>query len=626
MELSFRAEPYDIYRILSLQNQLPFWCGSGSLQPGDCMLTKLLRTGLLTAACWGLGTGLAAAACKMQAVLVMPITMSGPQPLVTVKLDGTEVHLLMDTGSFFSFVSPEAAKRAGLNVGLAPDNLRVQGTGGSARPDEARVKDFTIGSQTLHHVDLLVYGDRLSNGGVDGILGQNFLRLADIEIDLANGVARLIRATDCEHANLAYWAGSSPVSDLDILSTETNAPHVIGDAAVDGTHIRVMFDSGASTSILSLHAAQEAGITPQSAGVVPGGLRYGVGSATRDSWIAPFKSFKLASEETRNTHLRIGDIGLMPRDVDMLLGADFFLSHHVLISYGQRKVFFTYNGGPVFDLSVRAAVAGPPADSSAPAASATGNAGDLDRRGEASVARGDLPGAISEFGLAIAAEPTNPLYYLHRAQALLRSGNPAAAVSDLDQALRLQPGLTDALMLRASIRIRTNNLDGARADFAAAEASAPGRLELPLQEAAIYTATARYPMALEVLDHWIDAHPQDERRADALGERCLVRGMMGKDLDAALADCNTARRNASGNSQILYNRGIVQLRRREFAKAISDFNDVIELQPRLARAIYARGLARIAKGDKSAGEADLQSALAMDPQVARLFRDVDLGS
>ena len=555
----------------------------------------------------------------MQAVLVLPITMAGLQPLVTVELDGTEAHLLMDTGSFFSFVTPEAAKRAKLNVGFAPEGLRVQGLGGEARPDKATVQDFTVGKQTLHRVDLLVYGDRFSANGVDGILGQNFLRLASVEIDLANGIARLIKTTGCKHANLAYWAGSKPVSVLDILATDLNAPHIVASAQVNGTDIRVMFDTGASSSHLSLRAAERAGITPQSPGVVPGGLRFGLGTAARDSWIAPVKSFKLDAEETHNTRIRIGELGTLPRQVDMLLGADFFLSHHVFIDYDARRVFFTYNGGPVFDLSVRGSAATAP---EAGAESAT-SAADLDRRAEASFARGELPAAIADFGLAIAAEPGNPQYHLHRAQA--RAGDARQALTDLDEALRLQPNFTEALMLRAAIRIRNNNLDGARADFAAAESAAPDRYELPLQEAGAYTATERYPMALELLDRWIAAHPQDERLYDALGERCLVRGMLDRDLDAALSDCNTARRHESGNSQVLYNRGIVQLRRKEYAKAIADFNDTIELQPRLARALYARGLARTGTGDQAGGEADRQAAVALEPRVASLFRDVNLG-
>jgi hypothetical protein len=67
------------------------------------------------------------------------------------------------------------------------------------------------------------------------------------------------------------------------------------------------------------------------------------------TWIAPFASFRIGDEEIRNTHLRIWDTGL--RDVDMLIGADFFLSHRIYVASSQHKLYFTYNGGPVFNLT-----------------------------------------------------------------------------------------------------------------------------------------------------------------------------------------------------------------------------------------------------------------------------------
>jgi hypothetical protein len=33
---------------------------------------------------------------------------------------------------------------------------------------------------------------------------------------------------------------------------------------------------------------------------------------------------------------------------DMLLGMDFFLSHHVFIARSQNVIYLTYNGGPIF--------------------------------------------------------------------------------------------------------------------------------------------------------------------------------------------------------------------------------------------------------------------------------------
>src|ERR1700720_4256846 len=137
---------------------------------------------------------------------------------------------------------------------------------------------------------------------------------------------------------------------MDIGYTTPLKPHASGTAFINGTKIRVMFDSGASTSMLSLKAAARAGVTPDTAGTVDAGYSRGIGRRTVKSYIAPFSSFKLGDgEEIKNTRLRIADVDL--DEGDMLLGADFFLSHHIYIANSQRRVYFTYNGGPVFNLS-----------------------------------------------------------------------------------------------------------------------------------------------------------------------------------------------------------------------------------------------------------------------------------
>ena len=64
--------------------------------------------------------------------------------------------------------------------------------------------------------------------------------------------------------------------------------------------------------------------------------------------LASFASFKVGDEEIRNPRLRGGDTR---EGADMLLGADFFVSHRIYVSSTQRKMYFTYNGGRVFSAS-----------------------------------------------------------------------------------------------------------------------------------------------------------------------------------------------------------------------------------------------------------------------------------
>jgi predicted aspartyl protease len=149
---------------------------------------------------------------------------------------------------------------------------------------------------------------------------------------------------------MAYWVKPGDAySEMEIAWATAASPHTSGEALLNGKKIRVLFDTGAATSVLSLRAAERAGITPDSPGTVKAGRARGIGSRSVQTWLAPFESFKIGDEEVRNARLRFGDLALV--DADMLIGADFFLSHRLYVASGQRKVYFTFNGGPVFDLA-----------------------------------------------------------------------------------------------------------------------------------------------------------------------------------------------------------------------------------------------------------------------------------
>jgi len=115
----------------------------------------------------------------------------------------------------------------------------------------------------------------------------------------------------------------------------------------------VLFDTGAAVSMLTLDAAKRAGIGPDSPGVEAGGRVRGIGRKVANTWIARFASFKIGDEEVDNARLRFGELNLLQDD--LLIGADFFLSHRIYVATSQSRLYFTYNGGPVFDLTAQTA-------------------------------------------------------------------------------------------------------------------------------------------------------------------------------------------------------------------------------------------------------------------------------
>ncbi|HEX7760577.1 MAG TPA: retropepsin-like aspartic protease, partial [Caulobacteraceae bacterium] len=287
----------------------------------------------------------ALAGCKVGVFAELPVTMSGLKPMVTAKIDGRDARFMADSGAFYSLITPGSAAEYGLKLGAAPYGMRIEGVGGVADVSVATVKTFTLANVPIPHVQFLVGGSE--TGGV-GVLGQNVLGLADVEYDLAGGAIRLMKPKDCGQRILAYWAGTKAIGEVDVSPSTPYDPHTLGPVYLNGVKLRAMFDTGAGTSVVSLEAAARAGIKPGGSGVTPAGETGGLGRRLVKTWIAHVDSFKIDDEEIHNTQLFVSDLGL--DGADMLLGADFFLAHRVYVANSQHKLYFTYNGGPVFRL------------------------------------------------------------------------------------------------------------------------------------------------------------------------------------------------------------------------------------------------------------------------------------
>jgi tetratricopeptide (TPR) repeat protein len=306
---------------------------------------------------------------------------------------------------------------------------------------------------------------------------------------------------------------------------------------------------------------------------------------------------------------------------EMLIGADFFLSHHIYVSGSQHRLDFTYNGGPVFDLSHAKAdtSATPLADPNelAPGKDKTpADAAAYARRGTASMQRRDYAHALEDLDRACEMDPTQSDYFYERALAHSYNGQILPAASDFDTALKLKPDNLDALMGRSSLRFRGGDRAGALADLDAADKLATHDSDVRRKIALGYETLDRLPDAVAQFDAWISTHPVDGGRSVALNGRCWARALLGTELDKALADCDAAVKLQPTNAGYLDSRGLVRLRRGEFAKAIADYDTALAANPKLPWSLFGRGIARIRLGQSTEGQADIAAAAAIDSRVA----------
>jgi tetratricopeptide (TPR) repeat protein/predicted aspartyl protease len=577
--------------------------------------------------------------CVLQKIAEVPIEMEGRRPTMTVQFNGHDGRLLLDSGAFYSMISTATAAQYNLKLSPAPFGFKVTGVGGAADTYLTSVKDFGLLGLTLHNVYFLVGGTEV---GASGVMGQNLLEKFDDEYDLVHGAVRLFKTEGCGKTVLAYWASpGQSYSMLDIDRIDEKNPHTLADAALNGKPIRVMFDTGADTSVLSLRAAERAGVTPNSAGVIDGGYSFGIGRAGTKTYLARFESFKIGdNEEIKNIQLRIGALGI--DGIDMLLGADFFLSHRIFISNREHKAFFTFNGGAVFNLSQgpatpaapAAASGAPPAEAPAAGAapqSAEGRGGEMPtdaagfaRRGEGFDARHDFLHALADLSKACELKPEEAEYFYRRALIYLHLNDPASALTDLNRVIKLKEDFLPAYLPRAEVYLGQGNVDAAEADLASLDRLAPKPADLRLELGDTYARLEHPAAAIAQFDLWIDSHPEDARLVSALSSRCMMRVQQNRDLERAADDCSKALRRVDrrdpNSSRLYVNRGVLRLRQGAYDKAIDDFNEALKRQPKTALAIYGRGVAESRKHQLDAAAADLAAARELDAKLAERYQ------
>ena len=206
--------------------------------------------------------------------------------------------------------------------------------------------------------------------------------------------------------------------------------------------------------------------------------------------------------------------------------------------------------------------------------------------------------------------------YSLRGWARLRSSDAAGAQTDFDAALGLDADNVSALLGRAMIAGSDNHADAALAAFAQVEKLEPNNTGLHADRAQFFINQRRYGDAL--------ADAQFQRYGPGasqtfLGLRCRARAYGGIDLEMALQACTQALWLQPRAPVLIEALGIVALKQKHFAAALSDFGRLSALEPNAARGWYGKGLAEAALGQDAEAKADIAKAQRINADVTRIF-------
>lgn len=563
---------------------------------------------LLTAALLSMSAS-ASAECHLAKYLDIPVTMRGSRAIVSAQINGQDAQFILDSGAFYSDLSPASAQTFGLK--FTPLALQLRGVNGATSASVTTVRSFSIGGVTIPRIEFIVGG---TDTGTAGLLGQNVLGVGDVDYDFRHGVVRLLRSTGCQAEQLAYWASDYPVTMIPLEHRSFQQRHTIGEVTLNGVKLRALFDTGSPTTVLTLSAAKRVGITPTSPGVVATGLSAGLGTRVVRSWTATFNQLQIGGESIPRPKLRLSEIEL--NDADMLIGADFFLTHHVYVANDLAKMIFTYEGGPVFGINPSGAndAQGKPLDLTDRSAAPTDAEG-FARRGAVSASSGNQQAAIADFDRAIALDPKQGRYLRQRAAARLANHQPLLAASDLDKAIALNPADVEARMMRGSMRLAAHDSAGATEDIRALDKDLAPSAGERLRLAVMAENAGQFDLALTSADDWLKAHPEDVERPMALNGRCWILAQLNRDLKKAMDDCNAALRASPKSAAFLDSRGLVRIRLGDLRGALKDYDTALAVQPRNAWTLYMRGLVKLRTGDAAGADADRKAAIAISPSV-----------
>lgn len=285
--------------------------------------------------------------CPNALVRDIPISVSGQRAVTNANINGKDVHLILDTGTSFGAMSRATAETLNLKREPAPPGLHPAGIGGSFAVEIARVENFSFLGLNLHNVPFMVGGRETGMA----LIGADLLDVVDADVDLAHDRFRQLKFAACRSAVSAYLPLVSEyhIADLRIASNASDRRSFV-TILINEKPVNALLDSGTPSTVISRRAAERVGIDlrPQIAEV--GQVIVGVGSTISRTWIAPVGTIDIGGEIIKGNSIRVvdGEISNKSNGPEMLLGIDFFLSHHLIILTSSHKLYLLQNSQHVF--------------------------------------------------------------------------------------------------------------------------------------------------------------------------------------------------------------------------------------------------------------------------------------
>lgn len=269
--------------------------------------------------------------CRLELFTEVPITtLPDGRFSVPVELNGTKMDFLFDTGGAASMI--KEAHVISLGMGTSRMARGMAGVAGNRSDEVITVEKFSLGR--LPGGPEFLYIREALPFGVDGLLGAEFMKRFDVDIDFARGTVKLFSQKHCP-GQVVHWTGQGYVV-LPMNVTKRDG-HIEVPVKIDGKTFQAILDTGARNSIISMKAAGRLKISEKS----PELKLVTDKDAEYSRYDYPFKALDMDGLTVNRPRLQIVSDNYIPGGIDMILGVGILRQLHVYIAYDEEKLYIT---------------------------------------------------------------------------------------------------------------------------------------------------------------------------------------------------------------------------------------------------------------------------------------------
>jgi predicted aspartyl protease/Flp pilus assembly protein TadD len=262
------------------------------------------------------------------------------RPYMRLKVNGRDATFVIDTGSGFTVISQEAAKRLGVSEVSRGGKSQAFGGDGKFPIVYGLVKSIQLGEAQVRSVPCFIrqfHAPKDSAGEqADGYIGLSVLSHFLTELDYRGRLMRLDRSPGAALA-------ASPEATVVPFRRTSNGMISI-ETAFDGNQlINAILDSGASSSVVSAAAVERLNMRGQ---IIEGETTQVFGAAgVADNVARVFiRQCRVANLERSNIRALVLDFGAINEtsgfEQSGILGGDFLMNFRVTIDFNRALVAF----------------------------------------------------------------------------------------------------------------------------------------------------------------------------------------------------------------------------------------------------------------------------------------------